>query len=69
VFLLCTSILPFAFHFTGLISACVCVVCGLALVLQAYNFYRIPSDAHAKRLFLITLIYLPVVQLAIMTKY
>jgi protoheme IX farnesyltransferase len=68
VFLLCSSILPFVFHFTGIISACVCALAGLALLLQAYNFYRIPADAHAKKLFLITLVYLPVVQLALMTK-
>jgi len=68
VFLLFSSILPFVFHFTGIISSCVCVVAGLALLLQAYNFYRIPTDAHAKKLFLITLVYLPVVQLALMTK-
>ncbi len=68
-FLMCTSILPFVFHFTGIISACVCLVAGLALFIQAYNFYRMASDAQAKKLFLITLVYLPVVQLALMTKY
>lgn len=68
VFLLCSSILPFVFQFTGLISASVCVICGLALLMQAYNFYRVPTDALAKKLFLITLVYLPVVQLALMTK-
>jgi protoheme IX farnesyltransferase len=69
VFLLIVSIFPFIFHFTGLLSAIVCVVCGVALVLQAYNFYRLPSDELAKKLFFITLVYLPVVQLALMTKY
>ncbi len=68
VFLLCSSILPFVFHFTGILSACVCMVAGLTLLLQAYNFYRVPTDAHAKKLFLITLVYLPIVQLALMTK-
>lgn len=68
VFLLFSSILPFVFQFTGLISASVCVICGLALLMQAYNFYRVPTDALAKKLFLITLVYLPVVQLALMTK-
>ena len=68
-FLLVTSILPFVFGFTGMLSACICVICGLALVLQAYNFYRLSTDALAKKLFLITLVYLPVVQLALMTKY
>lgn len=68
VFLLLTSMLPFVFQFVGLLSASVCMVCGLTLLLQAYNFYRIPTDANAKKLFLVTLVYLPVVQLALMTK-
>ncbi|MBK9283963.1 MAG: protoheme IX farnesyltransferase [Sphingobacteriaceae bacterium] len=68
VVLLIVSIFPFVFGFTGIISACVCVLAGLALVLQAYNFYRIGSDVLAKKLFFITLIYLPVIQIALMTK-
>lgn len=68
VFLLFASILPFAFHFVGLLSTLACVVCGLALVLQAYNFYRLPTDDHARRLFFVTLVYLPLVQVALMTK-
>jgi heme O synthase-like polyprenyltransferase len=40
----------------------------LALLLQAYNFYRLPTNEHAKKLFLVTLVYLPVVQIALMTK-
>ncbi len=68
VFLLVVSILPFVFGFVGLISTLACVICGMALLLQAYNFYRLPSDAYAKKLFLVTLVYLPLVQLALMTK-
>lgn len=68
VFLLLTSMLPFIFRFVGLISTSVCILCGAALILQAYNFYRLPTDANAKKLFLVTLVYLPVVQLALMTK-
>lgn len=68
VFLLMVSILPFAFGFVGLISTGAAVICGLALLLQAYNFYRLPTDAHAKKLFMITLVYLPLVQVALMTK-
>jgi heme o synthase len=67
-FLLCASILPFAFGFTGIISTAAVVVCGLALLMQAYNFYRLASDAAARKLFMITLIYLPLVQVALMTK-
>ncbi len=68
VFLLIISLFPFAFGFVGLISTTACVVCGLALLLQAYNFYRLPTNEHAKKLFFITLVYLPLVQLALMTK-
>jgi protoheme IX farnesyltransferase len=68
VFLLVVSVFPFAFGFVGLISTSACLVCGLALLLQAYNFYRLPTDQHARTLFFITLIYLPLVQVALMTK-
>ena len=68
VFLFIVSILPFVFQFVGLLSTLACIICGLALLLQAYNFYRLPTNEHAKKLFLVTLVYLPLVQLAIMTK-
>lgn len=68
VFLLITSIFPFVFQFVGIISVSVCIICGVALLLQAYNFYRLPTDGYAKKLFFVTLVYLPVVQLALMTK-
>ena len=69
VFLLSVSIFPFVFNMVGLLSTAATVLCGLAMLLQAYNFYRIPSDQNAKKLFFISLIYLPLVQLALMTKY
>jgi heme o synthase len=68
VFLLMMSVLPFVFQFTGIISAIACVLCGMALIMQAYNFYRLPEDSNARKLFFVTLVYLPVVQLALMTK-
>ena len=39
VFLFIVSILPFVFQFVGLLSTLACIICGLALLLQAYNFY------------------------------
>lgn len=68
VFLLVVSMMPFAFGFVGLISTIATLICGIALLLQAYNFYRLPTNEHAKKLFMITLIYLPLVQVALMTK-
>jgi heme O synthase-like polyprenyltransferase len=38
------------------------------MLFQAYIFYKKGSNELAKKLFLITLVYLPVVQLALMTK-
>jgi heme o synthase len=67
-FLLCASVLPFAFGFTGIISTAAVVVCGLALLIQSYNFYRMATDEGARRLFFVTLVYLPLVQVALMTK-
>jgi protoheme IX farnesyltransferase len=68
MFLLVASIFPFIFRFVGILSTAACILCGLALLLQAYNFYRLPTDKNAKRLFFVTLVYLPVVQLALMTR-
>lgn len=68
VFLLIVSTFPFMFRFVGLLSTSIVVMSGITLLLQAYNFYKIDTDQNAKKLFLITLIYLPVVQLALMTK-
>lgn len=65
--LLPVSVLPFALGFTGVLSTLVAVICGIALVIQAYIFYRLKSDAQAKKLFFVTLIYLPLVQLAFIT--
>ena len=67
-FLLPLSVLPFAFGAVGLLSTSVVILCGIAVLLQAYTFYRLKTDAQAKKLFFITLIYLPLVQLALMTR-
>jgi len=67
-FLLLVSILPFVFGFVGLVSSLAVTLCGLALVLQAFNFYKLGTDEAARKLFLITLLYLPLVQVALMTK-
>ncbi len=68
VILLIVSTFPFLFHYVGLLSISAVVISGLAMLLQAYNFYRLSTDQQAKKLFFTTLIYLPVVQLALMTK-
>ncbi len=67
-FLLVVGVLPFAFGMVGLLCTLASLICGFAILMQAFNFYRMPTDANARRLFLGTLVYLPLVQLALMTK-
>ena len=68
LFLIPISLLPYVFNYVGWLTALVVLVCGLTLALQAYNFFRISTVENAKKLFIISIIYLPVVQLALMTK-
>lgn len=68
IFLIPISLLPYAFNYVGWLTALIVFVCGITLVIQAYNFYRITTIESAKKLFVVAIIYLPVVQLALMTK-
>jgi heme o synthase len=68
LFLIPISLLPFVFNFVGWLTAVIVFICGLTLALQAYNFFKIPTIENAKKLFVVAIIYLPVVQLALMTK-
>ncbi len=68
LFLVPISLLPYVFNYVGWLSTLVAFVCGLTMALQAYNFFKIPTNENAKKLFFLSLIYLPVVQLALMTK-
>ena len=68
LFLIPISLLPYVFHFVGWMTGIIVLVFGITLALQAYNFYRIPTIENAKKLFIVAIIYLPVVQLALMTK-
>jgi protoheme IX farnesyltransferase len=68
VFLIPISILPYVFGYVGILTGIIVLVFGVTLALQAYNFYRIPTVESAKKLFVVAIIYLPVVQLALMTK-
>ena len=68
LFLIPISLLPYAFNFVGLLTGIIVLIFGITLALQAYNFYRVPTTENAKKLFIVAIIYLPVVQLALMTK-
>ena len=68
IFLIPVSLLPYVFNFVGWLTGIIVLIFGITLVLQAYNFYRIPTIENAKKLFIVAIVYLPVVQLALMTK-
>jgi protoheme IX farnesyltransferase len=68
LFMIPISLLPFAFNYVGWLTGIIVLVCGATLALQAYNFFRIPTIENAKKLFVVAIIYLPVVQLALMTR-
>ena len=58
------SLLPMFFKFTGVVSAIIVALCGVAFVWQAAKLYRSLSANDAKLLMFASFIYLPVVQLA-----
>jgi protoheme IX farnesyltransferase len=67
IFLGVIALIPFFLKLTGPVSALSILICGMGIVWQAYLFYRHPDDAMARKVFLITLVYLPVVQLSLLT--
>ncbi len=68
IFLIIAVLLPYFFHFIGWISLTILIIASLSLLLQTYLFYQHPTDAMAKKLFKVCIVYLPVVQLSIMTR-
>jgi protoheme IX farnesyltransferase len=67
IFLGVIALIPFFLKLTGPVSALSILICGMGIVWQAYLFYRHPNDAMARKVFLISLVYLPVVQLSLLT--
>ncbi len=67
-FLAGSALLPYLFHYIGWMSALVIAIASLTLIIQAYIFLKAPSDTMAKKLFKVCIIYLPVIQLTIMTR-
>lgn len=68
IFIIPISLLPYAFNYVGWLTALIVFICGITMMLQAYNFFRVPTIDNAKKLFIVSIIYLPVVQFALMTK-
>ena len=59
---------PYFFNFTGWISATVVSTMGLVFLYQAYNLYKSGTIEDARKLMFGSFIYLPIVQIALMTK-
>ena len=55
-------LLPWAYGWTGMVSLFVGTIFGMIFYMMAYQFYRNPSDAAAKKLMLASVIFLPVMQ-------
>ncbi|GIV26540.1 MAG: protoheme IX farnesyltransferase [Bacteroidia bacterium] len=68
IFLIVAALMPYFFHFTGILSTIIIGVASFTLLIQVYYFYKMQSDEMSKKLFKTYIIYLPVVQLSIMTR-
>ncbi|GIV29660.1 MAG: protoheme IX farnesyltransferase [Bacteroidia bacterium] len=68
IFLVAAALLPYFFHYTGWISFAIILMASVTLLLQAYYFYRYQTDEMARKLFKACIVYLPLVQLSIMTR-
>lgn len=68
IFLVAVSILPYFFNYIGFISLSIIVIASVTLLTQTYFFYKYQTDEMAKKLFKTCIVYLPVVQLSIMTR-
>ncbi len=66
--LLPIALTPFVFNFTGWISATIVSCMGLVFIYQAHQLYKSGTIEDARKLMFGSFIYLPVVQLALMTK-
>ncbi len=63
------SLTPYIFNYTGWTSATVVSAMGLVFIYQAFQLYKSGTIADARKLMFGSFIYLPVVQLALMTKF
>lgn len=68
IFLVATALLPYFFHFTGIVSFAIIGIASITLLVQAYLFYKYQTDMLAKKLFQTCIVYLPLVQLTLMTR-
>lgn len=63
------ALTPYIFNYTGWISASVVSAMGLVFIYQAFQLYKTGTIEDARKLMFGSFIYLPIVQLALMTKF
>ncbi len=68
VFLIAAAMLPYFFHYVGEMSLSIVLIASVTLLFQTFLFYKYQSDSMAKKLFKTCIVYLPLVQLTIMTR-
>lgn len=62
------ALTPYFFNYTGWISATIVSCMGVVFLYQAYNLYKTGTIEDARKLMFGSFIYLPLVQLALMTR-
>jgi protoheme IX farnesyltransferase len=64
LFLLLVSMLPFLFKLTGVVSAIIFVIAGLAMIYPSIKLFKEKSDKAATKVMLTSFIYVPIILLA-----
>lgn len=67
LFLLPVSLLPVFFKMSGPLSAIIISISGVAFLIMAYKLYKDCTIESARKLMFASFIYLPIVQLAVLT--
>jgi len=63
------SLTPYFFEQTGWISATIVSAMGIVFIYQAFQLYKLGTIEDARKLMFGSFVYLPIVQLALMTKF
>ncbi len=64
LFLLLVSMLPFLFKLTGVVSAIIFIIAGLAMIYPSIKLFKEKSDKAATKVMLTSFIYVPIILLA-----
>lgn len=67
VLMIASSLAPTLWGFTSWVYGGLCIICGLWFLGKAWVFYKAsPKEASAKKLFFVSIIYLPIILLALL---